>query len=607
MRFAKTTNIFVISLSCTLIGCAHTSGDRKPSSHFPSIEGTNVAQVPDKKQITATAQYHFAMAQAYSAEGNPDRAIEEYKLALIYDSNEAIVYARLATEYIKKGMLSAAMETCNEAIHKDPKYTDARLILAGLFSSTQQNDEAIAHYDAVLKYDPENEEAAVYKAQALIEQEKPTVAAQTLKNFLKKNPDSAVAWYYLGRTQNKSEKFADAEKSYKKAIEIKPHFVQAYLSMGYMFEETKKNDRAIQTYLEIYEDTQDSTAASRLATIYLKKEKYKEAIPYLESIEATDPSDMNAKVKLGLVYMEVKNYDRAIVIFNELVKKNPDSDRIRFYLGSLYEELGRPADAVAELKQVPSSSKLYSDAVLHSANLMKNAGKSDEAKKILKQAIDQSPTITQLSVFLASIYEDEKGMDQAIQVLEKAYVHAPEDEKVLYYLGNLYDRQGDVTKGLAKMEQVLFLNPKNVDALNYIGYTWSIQGVKLSEAEKYLRLAMQLKPDNAYVTDSWGWHLYLTGKIKQAIVQLEKAVQLKNDETTILEHLADAYARANLQEKALSTYEKAAKYAEDDQAKLALAQKMESLRTVLVQGGRMPASRTNARSPASVSGVSNQE
>ena len=42
------------------------------------------------------------------------------------------IASRLATEYVKKGMLTAAMETCKEALQRDPKYTDARLMLAGL-------------------------------------------------------------------------------------------------------------------------------------------------------------------------------------------------------------------------------------------------------------------------------------------------------------------------------------------------------------------------------------------------------------------------------------------------------------------------------------------
>jgi len=374
-----------------------------------------------------------------------------------------------------------------------------------------------------------------------------------------------------------------------------------------MFEESKRNDRAIRVYKDLFDESQDVTAAGRLSTIYLKQEKYKEAVPYLESIEANDPDDLNAKVKLGLVHMELKNYDRSIKIFRELIEKNPESDRLRFYLGSLFEELGRHDEAVAELKQVPAGSKLYTDSVLHAANLMKNSGKMADAKSFLKESIAKSPKTAQFYVFLASMQEDEKDTDGAIGTLERAYGQFPEDERVLYYLGSLYDRQGDTKRGLAKMEQLLFVNPKNVDALNYIGYTWTIQSVKLDQAEDYLRQAMQLRPNNAFITDSWGWHLFTRGRVSESIVQLERAVSLKADEATILEHLGDAYARANLQEKALATYEKAAKYAEDSKMKEVIAQKMESVKTILVQSGRLPAPRESARSPASVPGASKTE
>jgi len=120
-----------------------------------------------QKNSEASAEYHFSLAQAYVAEGSPDRAIEEYKLALMFDPNSALVYARLATEYIKKGMLSDAMATCKEALQRDPKYVDARLMLAGLYSSMKETDEAVREYGIVLTQDPKNEEAAIYRAQGL--------------------------------------------------------------------------------------------------------------------------------------------------------------------------------------------------------------------------------------------------------------------------------------------------------------------------------------------------------------------------------------------------------------------------------------------------------
>lgn len=604
LKISVLTPLMVFA-SLTICGCAHVVPESPRADEGGAdrrIAGMTVTPAPDRAQVAATSSYHFAMAQAYSAEGNPDRAIEEYKLTLMYDPNAAIVYARLATEYMKKGMLSQAMETCRQAIARDAKFTDARLILAGLYASTRQNDEAIRHYDEILKYDPANEEAAVYKAQALMDQGENKQALTTMRAFVKKNSESALGWYYYGRTFHKIGNYKEAEKAYAKAIDLRPSFTQALLSLGFLHEESRHVDRAIQVYQDLFEQSQDVTAAGRLSTIYLKQEKYGKAIPYLEAIEANDPDDMNSRVKLGLVYMEMKNYNGAEKTFRELIQKNPESDRIRFYLASLYLETERFDDAVAEFKRVPEGSKLYSDSALQVANILKTQGKTEEAKNFLREAIIRSPKIPQFYVFLASMKEDDKQIDDAIAVLERAYAQFPEDERVLYYLGSLYDRQGKVDKGLAKMEQLLFVNPTNVDALNYIGYTWTVQGVRLDEAEKMLKEALALKPGNPYIIDSWGWHLFVRGKTQAAITQLEKAASLKGDEPAILEHLGDAYARANLQEKALSIYQKAAQYAEESKTKAQLADKIESMKTILAQSGRLKGAGTTqtARSPASV-------
>jgi tetratricopeptide (TPR) repeat protein len=182
--------------------------------------------------------------------------------------------------------------------------------------------------------------------------------------------------------------------------------------------------------------------------------------------------------------------------------------------------------------------------------------------------------------------EEGQNVDGAVVILEQAVGRFPEEEKLLYYLGSLYDRRGDTDKSLEQMERILRVNPKNADAMNYIGYTWTLRGVRMQDAGRLLKKAVTLKPDNGYIQDSWGWYLFVNGRLDEAVVQLEKANQLKPNEPTIMEHLADAYAKANLLEKALSRYQEAEKLTADPEAKRKLASKIESLSQQLVEAGR---------------------
>src|SRR5947209_208641 len=154
----------------------------------------------------------------------------------MFDPNSSLVYARLATEFIKKGMLAEAMETCKEALQRDPNFIDARLILAGLYSTSHEAPAALAEYDRVLKHDPRHEEAAVYKAQVLLEMGRAPDAAATLKQFAKKNSDSVLAWYHLGRVEQAQDHGKEAMQAYRKALELRPGFSQAALALGYLHE-----------------------------------------------------------------------------------------------------------------------------------------------------------------------------------------------------------------------------------------------------------------------------------------------------------------------------------------------------------------------------------
>ncbi len=559
---------------------------QKPKvSHHEQISPKKMSEAERKKLLSA--EYHFGMAQAYSTGGHVDQAIEEYKLVIMYDPDSALVHLRLAAEYVKKGSLSDALTSCKEAVRIDAKLVDARLMLAGLYSSARENDEALKQYDQILKIDTGNDEAAVYRAQILLEKDQPQKAVKSLRAFIqlnKKNRNSAAGWYYLGRIEQQLGNTTSSERAYIKSLSIQKTFYQAALALGSLYESKKNEKKALKTYEKFYEQYQHQGIASKIATIYLKQERYQEAIPFLETIRASDPNDMNVRVKLGLVHMELKAYPNAIEIFNEILVKNPASERVLYYLGSLYEEMGNYKKAIAQLNKIGHESKFYEDSALHVTYLLKKLDRKSEARAVIQEAIKKAPNFSAFYIFNASLDEDANDLDSAISILEKAKGRFPGNDKIRYYLGSLYDRTGNIKKSLEEMEKILETNPKHADALNYIAYTWTVQGIHLEEAEAYIRRALKIRPDNGYIIDSLGWNLFARGKVKEAVPYLEKASQMKPGEATILDHLADAYLKANLQKKALVQYRKAFDAASDKTLKIKINKKIQNLETRMANG-----------------------
>ena len=61
------------------------------------------------------------------------------------------------------------------------------------------------------------------------------------------------------------------------------------------------------------------------------------------------------------------------------------------------------------------------------------------------------------------------------------------------------------------MRALLAVNPDHAEALNFVGYAYAEQGVRLEEAERLVRRALELKPRSGHILDSLGWVLFRRG------------------------------------------------------------------------------------------------
>jgi Flp pilus assembly protein TadD len=72
-----------------------------------------------------------------------------------------------------------------------------------------------------------------------------------------------------------------------------------------------------------------------------------------------------------------------------------------------------------------------------------------------------------------------------------------------------------------------------------------------------VRRALELKPRSGHVLDSLGWVLFRRGDHRRAVEVLEQADSLAGPDTTILEHLGDAYRALSRLGDAAQAYRRA--------------------------------------------------
>lgn len=618
-RLAK--KILFFAAAVALFSCSHAKPhgkvihldnfeEQKAAPPAPAVVDASVhtqsehegLPVPSAKDDAAV--FYFSQGQAYSLDNDVPRAVEAYRATLAYDPNSALVHARLAAELVKTGAYQEARELCEKAIKLDPKYVDSYLLLAGIQVSTKEYDGALTTYRKALAQDPENRDALLYYGVTLAEEGKTKEGIAQLEKLVKlkdkvdSNIDRSVAYYYLAKLQEQGNPQA-ALKSLEMAMKTRPGFAKAALMAADIYMEKSEARKAKEVLEEAFHENHQADLAERLAEIYMSENDYKGAVVYMETLVEEDPANENMRLKLALLYWTVGLLDKAHVVMSDLHNRYPSSSEISFYMGELEVLRGHQEDALIYYKMVSSDYAKYEQAVARAAQVYRDGKRFPDGEAFLRDALKRKPDAIAFYPVLAAFLEDQSKLKEAREVLEEGKKLFPNDESILYYLGFLYDKMGDKEQGLKTMQKLLTVNPNNANALNFVGYTLLERGENLDEAGRHLKRAHELKPNDAFILDSYGWLLHKQGKARSAMVYLEKAHSLKPEEPVIAEHLADAYVAMGLKEKALVVYQAIMKSGLLNEDKARVELKVQNLRSALVGRTDSDGEAKTARKPAS--------
>jgi Tfp pilus assembly protein PilF len=199
------------------------------------------------------------------------------------------------------------------------------------------------------------------------------------------------------------------------------------------------------------------------------------------------------------------------------------------------------------------------DARVQAALARGRAGETQESMRRLRLLFSEHPGEEEVALALLESFDRAGKVGEAEQILAAAVQAHPETQGLLYALANAEDRAGMQSKALTTMRKVLSGQPQHAGALNYIGYTLTERGspMDLREAEPMLARAVELRPDDGAIADSYGLCLLKLGRAAEALAQLRRADKLSPGDPVILSHLGDALLAAGRRDEARSVFKRA--------------------------------------------------
>ena len=233
-------------------------------------------------------------------------------------------------------------------------------------------------------------------------------------------------------------------------------------------------------------------------------------------------------------YLNLSNFLNPKFIFNlSLVAENQ-------YLNKEYKK------ARKTLKKLDNKNNIFYDwyRIKKEAQIIAKEVGNNESLNFINSEFKEIVSPNKKILFdMANFYKNFKKYDEAIiyytQLIEIFDDNSEIKQDLLYRRGGTYERMKEYSKSDKDLQDSLKIDPDDAYVLNYLAYSWLERNFKIEEAIKMLETAYELESDDPYIIDSIGWAYYLTNDYKKAEKFLKRAVELMPDDSIVNDHYGD--------------------------------------------------------------------
>ena len=175
--------------------------------------------------------------------------------------------------------------------------------------------------------------------------------------------------------------------------------------------------------------------------------------------------------------------------------------------------------------------------------IAKQKNKNQSLKFIEKKLLEFKNPSTRIIFDMANMYKNYKKYEKAIEyysiVLSQIEENSEAYADILYRRGGSYERLGQYQKSDSDLLLSLEIIPEDPYVTNYLAYSWLERNYKIQEAIQMLERAYEQKKSDPYIIDSIGWGYYLNGDYAKAEKYLKQAIQLMPNDPIVNDHYGD--------------------------------------------------------------------
>lgn len=334
---------------------------------------------------------HNNRGNAYSVQGQKDRAIAEYDESTRLDPNYAIAYRNRGLAYYDKGDKNQALVEYDSAIRIDPKYVNAYISRAYAYDNMRQKDRAIADLDQALRLDPKNAMAFRNRGGVYLDKGENDRAIADLDQAIRIDPKDAYAYNNRGRAYDAKGDKNRAIADYDVAIRLDPKYSWPYNNRGTAYTSKGEHDRALADFDQaIRLDPRNASAYRNRGLAYFAKGDKDRAIADYDEALRIDPKYVYAYDNRGYTYSLKGDKERARADFKMALSLNPDDPWAKQGLAKLDGGSASPSPTPVTASCAGLGKRvalIIGNAAYPTATLRNPANDADDVARVLKEQL----------------------------------------------------------------------------------------------------------------------------------------------------------------------------------------------------------------------------
>jgi tetratricopeptide (TPR) repeat protein len=318
---------------------------------------------------TQTAPARAELGAALFEAGLLKEAEAELTAAVNLNPTDTDSVVRLARVYLARKDIPAAGRTLEAAVARGNDPAPVYALLADVYEQSGHVENAIPAMRLAIQRDPQSEKYRFAYAVLLSNSNAPGAAVIRLEEALQTFPSSSRLWFALGFANFKLDKNEEAERALRKAVELDPKFAPAFAYLGLIRAKTGAYAEAITLYENaLRADSKLAVVHHLIADAMLKQNADARVVEtHLRQAVTMDPTFTPARLSLGKLFMRAQRWPEAIVELEQVVKVDPSVPEAYYQLGRAYGRLKRTTDAqtaMATFKRLSDAQKKREDEEL---------------------------------------------------------------------------------------------------------------------------------------------------------------------------------------------------------------------------------------------------